>query len=244
MKNNTKKKNKLYLVLALFCIIGAIVGILENKISMLLFYLALAGLFFYLWNKKNKTLNKSNRHSSEEKDVPQNSPTDVPKTDSPIKRDVVNKPINSDSSHITKNFRVAGVSYKQKEIESLACENPDYSLSKKELCDQYNDGDTIYKYKFYISDVKLEPEPTNEHDPNAIKVIADNVHIGYIKAGKCSEVKNLLNSGKKLSLDIEIHGGPYKLLYSDYDDEQEIERYSLESDKSDFSAKISIMYAK
>ena len=37
----------------------------------------------------------------------------------------------------------------------------------------------------------LEPEPTNEYDPNAIKVLApDGHHLGYVPADMTSEIRN------------------------------------------------------
>lgn len=237
MKNNQKeKKNSLFLVLAFFGIIGSVVGVTEKNIAMLIFYLLLSALFFYLWNTKKKPISESIQKEetiSPKQEVTQQIPV-APKTKQ--NHNSVKAPT---TNCITKNFRVAGVSYKQKEIEELASENPDYSLSKKDLCDIYSDGDTIYKYDFYISNVSLEPEPTNEFDANAVKVIVDGIHIGYIKDGKCTEVKNILNSGKKLSIDIEIHGGPYKMLSIDEDDV-----CTIEKDTDNFSAKVSITYNK
>ena len=48
------------------------------------------------------------------------------------------------------------------------------------------------------SKVKLEPEPTNQHDPNALKVVVSGEHVGYIPRDKpispCARV-NLLKWG-------------------------------------------------
>ena len=41
--------------------------------------------------------------------------------------------------------------------------------------------------------LELIPEPENEHDPNAIKVIVDGQHIGYVPADKCAKVKKILS---------------------------------------------------
>ena len=46
------------------------------------------------------------------------------------------------------------------------------------------------------------------------------MHVGYIKKGSCTHVKNLLKSGKIAKIDAEIHGGKYKLLYSEYDEDK------------------------
>ena len=242
MKTNNKKR-KIYLFIAIFCFMGAIVGISESNILMFLVYLLIGLIFLHLWRKKrihpatpeakteaeiNATTQPFQNHPPQIKSMPNDHSVDTA----------------PGTNRITKRFSVAGTSYYQNEIESLAFENFDYSLTKKEISEQYYDGGTIYKYDFSISNVSLEPEPTNEHDSNAVKVIADNVHIGYIKQGKCSEVKNLLNSGKDLSISIEIYGGPYKFVSVDYDDDTDKDVYSIEQGTSDFRAKVSISYIK
>ena len=42
--------------------------------------------------------------------------------------------------------------------------------------------------------VELVEEPTNKHDPNAIKVVVDGKHIGYVPAKYCKKVKDILHS--------------------------------------------------
>lgn len=41
----------------------------------------------------------------------------------------------------------------------------------------------------------LEPEPTNQYDPNAVKVIYDNKHLGYIPRDLAGEVARLIAGG-------------------------------------------------
>lgn len=232
-----QKKNKLFLGLAIFCGIGVFVSLAEMNIAMFLFYIALTFLFFYLWRTKKKIIDTPSNSTSKSIEVePEPTPIyhETVASSSPI-----SVPTSTASDRITKNYRVAGVSYRQAEIESLGSENPDFSLSKKEMCEQYLDGDRIYKYDFFITNVNLEPEPTNEVDSNAVKVIADNVHIGYIKAGKCSEVKNILNSANSISIDIEIKGGPYKELFIDED-----ENCTIEKETDDYRATVSISYKR
>lgn len=107
-------------------------------------------------------------------------------------------------------YRVAGISYHEKEILKLAKRNPDYKLSKAKM---YKKGiDCAYKYKFHPKTVKLVPEPNNPHDPKAVKVIMDGRHIGYIKAGNCAHILNILKSGDIRRIQGEITGGPSKTL--------------------------------
>ena len=68
---------------------------------------------------------------------------------------------------------VTGISHYTNNILKLATKNPAYALSKKEiiakkLCDQ-----KIFEYTFAPKKTELIPEPTNQHDPNAIKVVID-----------------------------------------------------------------------
>ncbi len=251
MNANNEKKRTIFLVLAIFCSVGTLVGITEKNIQMLLLYLAFAVLFFYLWNAKKKVATSEPQPNNQ---TQTSLSTTVPSDDNNNDSNGLSTPnpqqeppvmtVVSASDYIVKNFYVAGTSYQQAEIESLASENFDYSLSKREIGEQYSDGDRIYKYEFLVTNVNLVPEPTNAHDSNAIKVIADNVHIGYIKAGKCAEVRNLLNSERNLSFAIEIYGGPYKTLYVDYNYETGKDEYTIEKETSDFGAKVSITYKK
>lgn len=72
-----------------------------------------------------------------------------------------------------KHFKtdIAGISHHKKAFYSLDLEKDDYVT-------------------------ELVEEPTNKYDPNAIKVIVDGQHIGYIPAKKCAKVKSILHSGK------------------------------------------------
>ena len=65
----------------------------------------------------------------------------------------------------------------------------------------YVAGIKHHKTAFYSLDLEqrehqleLVEEPTNKYDPNAIKVIVDGKHIGYVPAKKCKKVKNILHN--------------------------------------------------
>lgn len=256
------KKKKRYLLLGLFFSVGIIVGITEGNLLMIIVYLFIAILFFKLWKYSETPIETSTESNNTDTSIENepisqlNNNIQLPDIETTEVKDILPKdkipkenipPKNSkpsSSNIITKNYNVAGTSYREESIKNLGVENYEYDLSKKELSEIYDYNQRIYKYNFFITDVVLEPEPTNPHDPEAIKVIADNVHIGYIKQGKCKEVKNLLNSGKELSIHIEIHGGPYKAFYVDYDEDKDKNIYSLEKDTSNFGAKVSITYQK
>lgn len=125
------------------------------------------------------------------------------------------------------NFHVTGCSHYTDNFISLSYENDDYNMPKKELAEDYSDGDTIEKYSFDILRVELIEEPDNEYDPNAIRVDADGVTIGYIKSGACSRVKNLLARPDFQKVELsKIKYGPVKRLYIDDDDNAQIESFT------------------
>ena len=105
-------------------------------------------------------------------------------------------PTMSKSKNKFEKHHVAGTYYKKEEILELAEENPDYFCTKKELEEMVDSYEKIYEYSFFPGKVELIEEPDNEHDPNAIKVMIDNVHVGYIKKSSCSHVKKLIHEDK------------------------------------------------
>lgn len=131
-----------------------------------------------------------------------------------------------------KPYRVAGVTHYEENILSLGEENPDYDSSKSELVDCGLIGERVYKYIFHPQSVELQPEPDNPNDPNAVKVIVDGEHVGYVKAGSCAHIKKVLARDGIARIKCEIGGGPYKRVDEDYDDETEKETYTLEKDSS------------
>jgi len=118
-----------------------------------------------------------------------------------------------------KTYKVAGVSFYEADIMELASENMDFDSSMKEMVEMGYENERIYRYDFYASKIDLIPEPDNPHDSNAIKVIVDGVHVGYIKAGSCSHVHKLLKEDRIVKIDCEINGGRYKYLGYDEDED-------------------------
>ena len=140
----------------------------------------------------------------------------------------------------TKTYKVAGVTHYVNNIMNLSSENSDYFLSKRELIEEDLNNERIWKYEFYPERVELVPEPDNPEDPNAIKVIVDDEHVGYIKRGSCTHVHTLLNSGNITGITCTIGGGPYKYVREEYDDERDKEVYSLEKDETNLFVRLEI----
>lgn len=134
-------------------------------------------------------------------------------------------------------YKIAGVSHYLDNILSLKSENFDYDLSKKELINEGYENERVYQYIFYVIKTELIPEPDNPHDPKAIKVIVDGVHVGYIKSGSCAHVHKLLRENRIRKIDVKIGGGKYK--YIGYDEDED--KYYLEKDDIPFFVHLSIL---
>lgn len=110
-----------------------------------------------------------------------------------------------------KEYKVAGITYHIDDImESLASENDDFLLSRSELRQEYVDGDRVDQFTFDIQHAELVEEPDNPHDPNAIRIDADGVTIGYVSKNDQKEVLAKMHSEDYLGIEItELHNGLY-----------------------------------
>lgn len=121
-------------------------------------------------------------------------------------------------------FRVAGVTkYKKavKEACNLIAENngiPEYAkyysnLSTKELREELEEyGLKVFKYQdLDFFNIELVPEVDNKYDPNAIKVLIFNNHVGYVPATVAKTIRKYFDNKKyNFIIEGEIKGGPYK----------------------------------
>ncbi|MBQ3503701.1 MAG: DUF4236 domain-containing protein [Oscillospiraceae bacterium] len=131
---------------------------------------------------------------------------------------------------VGKTFKVTGMQYHLDEILSLGFENSDYKMSKKEIIDCDMTDEKIWKYDFCGGDVELVPEPDNPYDPNAVKVLIDGKHVGYIKSGSCSEILSAIEDDRIQRITCKIGGGPYKMVYEDIDSDA----YEVEYSKTNY----------
>lgn len=121
-------------------------------------------------------------------------------------------------------FRVAGVTkYKKavKEACNLIAEDngiPEYAkyysnLSTKELREELEEyGLKVFKYQdLDFFNIELVPEVDNKYDPNAIKVLIFNNHVGYVPAAIAKTIRKYFDNKKyNFVIEGEIKGGPYK----------------------------------
>ena len=129
----------------------------------------------------------------------------------------------SGNKNLVKYFDIAGIAYHEDALMELADEDWEYQESKKQLIENGQTDEHIYKYSFLPKKVELVPEPDNPHDPSAIKVIADGIHVGYIKATECAAVKELLESGEVTDIQVSLEGGQYTRITEDDDGEYDVE---------------------
>ena len=161
------------------------------------------------------------------------------------KRDSVCSDLNEENArkgcgYVERTYHVAGTTFNENAILSLSSENPDYEMSKRDLIDSGMTDEKIWEYEFDPSNVELIPEPENPHDPNAVKVVVDGEHVGYIKKGSCKHILKLIAEDRILRIDCKMGGGNYKIVSEDYDDEKDKEVYTLERDKTNYFVVLTI----
>lgn len=136
---------------------------------------------------------------------------------------------------------VAGTSRKQKELLAMGRKNPDYALTKRELVKKWPDGVTVYEYKFSPKKAELVPDPDNEHNPKAIKVLVDGVHVGWIKDGSCAHIHKLMRENRLQSVTAQIVGGKYKELSACvYGPNNKVEEYEFEKEETTIGVRLAI----
>lgn len=121
-------------------------------------------------------------------------------------------------------FRVAGVTKYKKEVKEacnlIAEDNgiPEYAkyysnLSTTELREELEEyGLKVFKYQdLDFFNIELVPEVDNKYDPNAIKVLIFNNHVGYVPATIAKTIRKYFDNKKyNFVIEGEIKGGPYK----------------------------------
>ena len=161
--------------------------------------------------------------------------TDEPKS-TPVKKNT--------KQHYT--FRAAGVTHQNdsgeniQDIlkgyakETLEYDEPYEGLKNKEILEDYFDEFVYETSDVYIPGViSLVPEPTNQYDPNSIKIMTSTLgHVGYVPREETRAVKEIIdNHDPKYTA--EVIGGKYK-----YVDEME-EKVRTATDKYGISIELS-----
>lgn len=95
-----------------------------------------------------------------------------------------------------KKFNVAGASFRTEKIEFIL--EKYYTDKSEQDNDSYFVSNRPQKYSKYpifkTSKVELIPEPENKHDENAIKILIDGVHLGYVPRDQTKEIHGELKN--------------------------------------------------
>ncbi len=126
------------------------------------------------------------------------------------------------------NFTAAGTSFKQQELEDLLSDIIDFENLDEKYCGYTNkmimdlckeNNKVFFEYEpLEIPYVDFVPEPTNEHDKNAIKIMAGvdedpMYHIGYVPKLFLKEIIDIIDDVDYI--DGKILGGKYKAMNDD-----------------------------
>lgn len=200
-----------------FILCGALLLFLGGAVGFGLFFGVLGGVFF--WKAESMSKQAVSRKRKQNPSAAGSAPV-MPAAKPPAQGCKVNK------------YKVAGVTHYVDNILALAVKDPDYDLSKQELIAEGKVQGRVWKYFFAPQKVRLLPEDNNPHDPKAIKVVVDNQHVGYIKSGSCTHLRNVMERGGIVDIACMIGGGPYKYIALEYDDVTNKEIYTLEKDET------------
>lgn len=235
----------IYLIIAA---ISFIIGIPTLSFGGIIF-IPIGILFLYLASKYKKIQNELDKAASTTCSTI-DSDTHLQKINTQPVDNVVAQPAVNTSrnksddisvgNYNTEEFHVSGTSFRENEIESIGIENYEFDYSRKDFLEIFSEGQRIYKYLFAPKSVVLEEEPDNKYDKNAIKVIIDDVHVGYIKKEDCTHVKQLIDSKNIISIDATISGGKYRYYYEDYDDDAMDYKTHIKTERHNYSIYITL----
>lgn len=113
------------------------------------------------------------------------------------------------------DFQAVGVHYYKSNINKLACSNPEWKKSAAQIAKDGRAGKRIFRYNYVNKPVKLQEEPDNPHDSNAVAVIIAGELVGYISREENIKVKQILKNREIISLSAFIKGGDYKVIEDD-----------------------------
>ena len=110
-----------------------------------------------------------------------------------------------DKKYNEEKFYVVGVCYYENNIKKLRVKNELWK--SKDII-----GKKIYKYNYINKPVKLVPDPQNEHDKNAVKVIVAGEVVGFISRNENEHVLSILKNADIKYISSFIGGGEYKII--------------------------------
>ena len=103
-------------------------------------------------------------------------------------------------------YKLTGVEFHTKEIQSLGTENPDYLLDREGIVAKQIGGENLYPYTF-------EPLPAELNiQGEEVAVTVQGMPIGIIGRNNRERVRRLLSSDRMESAVVKITGGPRRIL--------------------------------
>lgn len=158
--------------------------------------------------------------------------------------ELVASPALPESDRIVYSFKVVDIFKHEKEIiDNLLFENDLYDLDKNELADQGYIDEKIYRYEDGIKEISFEIDSDNSDYPESIKVIADGIHIGYVPEKNAARVRGVL-AKRSPKITWKVIGGPYKIVYEDYDSISDSVKYVMEREHLNIGIKVTLAYEK
>lgn len=140
-----------------------------------------------------------------------------------------------------KLYHGAGMTHYMDALMELAVENGDYTCTKREFKKFLIINRRVYQHKFNPTKLDLVAEPENIHDKNAVKIILDDRHVGYIRSDETEGLVDLYNSDLVKRVQVVVEGGKYKILLGDgsyFDGSEPITDFDLKKDEAPISIKI------
>lgn len=226
----------IFALLGLFLLLISFVGDFSIGIFVAAVLALLVAAFFFKKPKPKTTVEPTERPAPAPERIDEAVESESPSPFSDL------APSPAAAASRSYSFKVAGISFRQKDLDDVLLDNYEYDMSKSELIDLGMTDERIYKYIDVVGDVSLVPEPDNAHDPNAIKVCVNDVHVGYVPSEKAKRVKKILDTGDP-SLSCEVVGGPYKIIREDYDDDKGKDIYRLEKNNMNIGIEVTLHYS-
>lgn len=107
------------------------------------------------------------------------------------------------------SFFVAGVEYHRDDLAFLATEQKKFTMPIDKIIEKGWTNKKLFRYYFTNEPVQLVAEPNNAHDPNAVKVLINNIFVGYIPKDSNELALKMLAAGYQ-NITAKISGGDYK----------------------------------
>ena len=154
-----------------------------------------------------------------------------------VQPQLVQMPEEKKPRYIIKNqrFILDNVKDHMEDIMDLVDENEDYKMKERDFIDEKQENEKVFQYEINEK-ATITPISCEGGGVEQLQVFVRNTHIGDIKKGGISRVKNLLKKGNIENIWVEVSGGKYKMI-KEWDDE-----YTVLDTETPFSITIEITY--